>query len=207
MSPYSYDQHGRRVVVPSKGERRERSILEVAEKQLAEVGADTITVESVATAAGITRAALYRYFRSKNDVLAALVRQTVAVMHETVDELPAGPDDSLEQLLTVMVRRTEQMWREHGAVMRAAVELSATVESVREVWVSASSSTVDTTADIAVRAGLPDSDDEVGAHAITYALVQMTERVFYEASRSGADLHASGGTILAIWLRALRIAP
>jgi AcrR family transcriptional regulator len=207
VPPYLYDQNGRRVVPPSKGERRELSILEAAENQLAEVGVDGMTVESIATAAGITRAALYRYFRSKNDVLAELVRRTVSALHASIDQLPVEDDESPEELLRVLVGRTEEMWREHGAVMRAALELGPTVESVREAWDSAFGSVTATTAEIAVRAGVPDSDDGLGARAMTFALSQMTERVFYDASRSGADLHASAATILTIWLRALRIAP
>src|SRR3954466_3767735 len=70
----------RRRTAPRKGDLREAAILDAAERQLSDRGADRITVETIATAAGITRGALYFYFGSKNDVLAALVERTVTAV-------------------------------------------------------------------------------------------------------------------------------
>jgi AcrR family transcriptional regulator len=206
MVPHTYDEHGRRVVAPTKGEKREQAILDAAESQLVEIGADAMTVNTIATAAGITRGALYFYFRSKDDVIAALVRQTVAEHHEAIDLLPGGEDETPPDLIRLLIDRTRRMWKEHGAVMRAMIELAPTVESVREAWASAVDDAAGTAARIAERAGLPATTESNGSAAITRALVQMAGRAFYESSREGTSLEKTAETLTTIWLRALLLA-
>lgn len=60
----------------------------------------------------------------------------------------------------------------------------------------------DITRTIAERAGLPD-DGPTGVHAITTALVWMTERAFYQASKTGISLEDIGETFTHLWLNAL----
>ena len=204
MAPFSYDEHGRRVVMPTKGERREAAILDAAGKQLTDVGVEAMTVESIATVAGITRGALYRYFRSRNDVLAALARQNVEALHAAIDqdvdtELP--PADVIRDVIA----RTEAMWREHGDVIRALLEMSPAVAVVRDAWDATFTQVSELNVRLAVRAGLADDDSPTGATAITTALGGMTQRCFYEASRDGRDLGDAAATVLAVWLRSLNI--
>jgi AcrR family transcriptional regulator len=127
-------QSHRRRTAPRKGDVREAAILDAAERQLAEGGADRMTVETIATAAGITRGALYFYFGSKNDVVAALVERTAAAVIADIESAdqsaPTDPREALSQGIT----RTATSWAEHGAVMRAAVELSPSVPQIEACW-------------------------------------------------------------------------
>lgn len=187
----------RRARTATKGDRREQAILAAAEAHLAQAGPDTITVESLATAAGITRGSFYFYFGSKDEVLAALVARAITALTSDVaaTQTVADPATALRRAID----HTAQQWYDHGRVMRLAVDLSPTVPAIDTVWRAAIAATVDTTTSIARRAGLPDGD----AGALTTALVWMTERAFYQSRRD--DLPATARTLTTIWLRALRL--
>jgi AcrR family transcriptional regulator len=196
-------QSPRRRTAPRKGDLREAAILDAAERQLSEGGADRITVETIATAAGITRGALYFYFGSKNDVLAALVDRTAAAVVADIEDAeqsaPADPREALRQ----GINRTAKSWAEHGAVMRAAVELSLSVSQIEACWQAAIAATGSATRLSLVRAGVPDDDGPDGARAISAALVSMTERYFYRASKHGTSLTDAARTLTHIWLAVL----
>jgi AcrR family transcriptional regulator len=193
----------RRRTAPRKGDLREAAILDAAERQLSEVGADRITVETIATAAGITRGALYFYFGSKNDVLAALVERTAAAVVADIEDADQSASDDPREALREGVNRTARSWAEHGAVMRAAVELSASVPQIEACWQAALTAAGNATRPALVRAGVPDDDGPRGARAISAALGSMTERYFYLASKHGRSLTDAAQTLTHIWLALL----
>ncbi|WP_433662391.1 TetR/AcrR family transcriptional regulator [Nocardia sp. CA-128927] len=195
----------RRRTAPTKGDQRELAILDAAEKQLDTIGFDRMTIETITKAVGITRGAFYFYFASKNAVLAALVERTVATLRTEIEAADASGEPALA--LHRSIDQTRDMWRDHGDVMRAAVELTPTVPAIGECWHSAVTAIRDITRAIAERAGLPDDDGPTGAHAITTALVWMTERSFYQASKAGASLDDTAATLTHLWLNALNSAP
>lgn len=203
MSPYVYDERGRRVLAPTKGELRERAILDEAEKQLREVGPDAMTVESIANAAGINRATLYFYFRSKNDVLAALVQRAVNELTSGVATSDRAAGSAGAVAITEAIRRTALLWKTHGAVLRAAVDLTPSVESIAELWNRARTQVEQSCLAIV----LPDTadDDELAQRlpAVIRALVAMTEREFYTTFARDEDLDESVEVLSLIWTRAL----
>ncbi len=199
MAPYAYDENGRRVMAPSKGELREKKILDGAEKQLVDLGADDMTVESIATAAGLTRAALYFYFRSKNDVLAALVQRITVELSGGVATRERAVPQSPREALVSAIDLTRDLWDRHGAVMRAAVELSPSVPVIDHLWATARDSTIQSLTDLVADAATGEPDPR----AIVAALVGMTERVFYDASRSGSSLDSAAEVVATIWDRTL----
>ena len=204
MPPYVYDEHGRRVAAPSKGERRERAILDEAERQLRDVGADAMTVESIANAAGITRAALYFYFRSKNDVLAALVRRAAVEMTSgvaTSDQLDASPAKAIAEA----IRRTSLLWKAHGAVLRAAVDLAPGVPVIGELWGDARGQIERSAVDLVCGGAGDDPAETDNLPAMVRALVGMTEREFYVASSRGEDIDQVVETLQLVWNRSLRL--
>lgn len=187
-----------RRTAPTKGDLRERAILDAAERQLESAGADGMTVATIAQEAGITRGALYFYFGSKNEVLAALVERTVTTLRaevDAVDAAAAAPGDAVRQGL----RQTARMWREHGTVMRTAVELSPSVPAIDQAWRSAVVALADTVGGVAERAGLPPGT----AAEVATALVWMTERVFYQAFVADSSLDDAAATLFRVWLAAL----
>lgn len=201
--PAPREVKSRRRASPTKGDQRELAILDAAERQIIDVGLDRMTVETIATAAGITRGALYFYFSSKNDVLAALVERVASSIVSQVAQADASAPSDPREALRHGVLQTARLWREHGAVMRTAVELSPSVPAIDEHWRAAIAATASTTRGAMVRAGTPDDDGPRGAAALSGALVWMTERSFYEAVKGGASLDDVTETLIHLWLAAL----
>ncbi|MDQ1203862.1 TetR/AcrR family transcriptional regulator [Microbacterium sp. SORGH_AS_0862] len=201
MSPYAYDENGRRIVAPSKGELREKQILDEAEKQLIDIGHEAMTVESIATAAGLTRGALYFYFRSKNDVIAALVQRITVELTSAIATRRAASPTSAHGGLLSAIDLTRDLWSRHGAVMRTAIELSPSVPFIDHLWSSARAETIRSLTEITESAAIEASASERAS--VVSALVAMTERVFYEAIRSNSDLDAAAEVVTMIWNRAL----
>lgn len=201
MPPYAYDENGRRIAAPSKGALREKQILDEAEKQLLNTGHEAMTVESIATAAGLTRGALYFYFRSKNDVLAALVQRITVELTSAVATRRAAAPNSAHNALLSAIDLTRDLWSRHGAVMRAAVELSPSVPVIDQLWSSARFETIRSLTEITESASIEASASKRAS--VVSALVAMTERVFYEAVRSNSDLDAAAEVVAMIWSRTL----
>lgn len=205
MSPYVYDELGRRVSAPSKGQLREQIILDQAEKQLRDVGPDAMTVESIANAAGITRAALYFYFRSKNDVLAALVQRAVTELTSAVATSDAPSGTTAAAALTSAIGRTEDLWRRHGEVMRAAIELSPNAPVIATLWNDARSSVCESAAAVVRRGGAADPGGPTGVDAVVRVLVAMTEGAYLDATNRGDPLEEVTETVKLVWLHSLAL--
>ncbi|MEV7426965.1 MULTISPECIES: TetR/AcrR family transcriptional regulator [unclassified Streptomyces] len=182
-----------------KGDVRERAILDTCEALLSQKGYDAMTVGDIAQGAGITRGALYFYFGSKQEVVTALVARTVEHLWER-SRVTAETDEPRRAVAAAM-RRTVELWNEHGLVMRTAIDLSLTVPEIGELW----SRTADlfSTAITAVleRAGVQAGSGPEQASAMARALCWMIERTFYHASQeSREELRKASSTCEHIWL-------
>ncbi|HEX5587744.1 MAG TPA: TetR family transcriptional regulator, partial [Acidimicrobiia bacterium] len=62
----------------------------IALELFAESGYDSVTVEQVARAAGISESTFFRYFPTQEDVLFAMPRRVALRICDAVDERPAG---------------------------------------------------------------------------------------------------------------------
>ncbi|MBS1676274.1 MAG: TetR/AcrR family transcriptional regulator [Actinobacteria bacterium] len=185
---------------PTKGDRREQAILDAAEALLEERGLDPVTVEQIAAGAGISRASLYFYFGSKQEVVTALVARTMGVTRDDADTLAAEVDVPPQTTIERSIRRIEKQWLDHGVVMRAAVDNAPSNPEVREIWRGTVDLYVDLLGDVLVRAGVPDDGGPTGARALAKGLAWMGERNFYIASAiSKAEVRRVAETVLAIW--------
>ena len=105
----------------SKGDRREQAILDGARELLQTQPVDRLTVDALASAAGISRSSFYFYFDSKQAVLVALLSslwQEQATLADRGWLSAAGPQ---EQLLREALATSVRMWREHGPLLRHAM--------------------------------------------------------------------------------------
>ncbi|MDT0577135.1 TetR/AcrR family transcriptional regulator [Croceicoccus sp. F390] len=82
----------------SKGEQTRQRIVEIAEREFAELGYEAARLESIGKAIGIKRAAIFYYFRSKEELFSAVF----ADVHESLVSLTElrldGVDDPWERL-------------------------------------------------------------------------------------------------------------
>jgi len=184
-----------------KGDLREEQILDAAEDLLARRGFVHMTVSDIAEAAGMTRGALYFYFASKQDVLVALVARTVQALQEKSGAVlsDTGP---VADVISTALERTAQQWREHGVVMRAAVDFGSTVPEVDRLWTGTAHAFAEAVTALMGRAGVPLGDGPDDAAALARVWCWMVERSFYQASRiSSAEIDQAMKSCRTVWLR------
>lgn len=173
----SFSERGRRSPRTS-GDERERAILRTAEELLASQPLSRISVDALARGAGISRSAFYFYFPSKDAVVLSLldevVREAAAARDEALREGAALGPDSCRQSIAIFY----ETFGAHRALIRAAVELSATNteaqglrSQIMEGWVQ------HVVERIALERGAGIAPDGPPARALATALVQMNERV------------------------------
>lgn len=188
----------------SKGDLREQAILDVCERLLAQKGYEAMTVGDLAEGAGITRGALYFYFGSKPEVVAALVARNVAHLWKRSEAI-TRIEDPREAIATAM-QRTIELWSRHGLVMRTAIDLALTVPEIGELWDRTAELFITAITSVLERAGVPAGTGPQQASAIAEALCWMIERSFYHASqRSEQDLVQASATCEFIWLLSARL--
>jgi TetR/AcrR family transcriptional regulator, ethionamide resistance regulator len=192
---------------PSKGDLKERAILATCERLLGEKPLGEIGVDELAAGAGISRPTFYFYFESKNAVLRALVERLADQMYAEAASWLAREGDSPEVTVSRSIEAAAQQWREHGAVLRAAVGVWGSVPELQAFWEDIVQRFVDQSA---ARIG---EERESGTappgpepEALAKALIWMNERCFYTSSL-GADPALADDelvpTLTAIWLRAI----
>jgi AcrR family transcriptional regulator len=119
-------------------------LLDIAGELLGEVGIERISTNMIAARAGVSPAALYRYFKDKYAVMEALGRRLMdrqnALLFAWLNEHKAGGLDALGAHTAELLRRTAEITdNEPGGVwilraLRAVPQLShVRVESHREV--------------------------------------------------------------------------
>ncbi|MGC0420879.1 TetR/AcrR family transcriptional regulator [Embleya sp. AB8] len=182
-----------------KGDVRERAILDTCEALLADKGYDAMTVGDIAQGAGITRGALYFYFGSKQEVVTALVARTVEHLWER-SRVTAETEEPRRAVAAAM-RRTVELWNEHGPVMRTAIDLSLTVPEIGELWSHTADLFIAAITAVLERAGVPGGTEPEQASAMAHVLCWMIERTFYHASQdSRENLQKAASTCAHIWL-------
>jgi AcrR family transcriptional regulator len=170
-----------------KGDLREQQILDAAEDLLTTTGYADMTVADIAESVGITRAALYFYFGSKQEVLTALVARTVQVLRDRAAGAARDQTRPVDEAIGAALERTAELWRDHGPVMRMAVDLASTVPAIDELWSEAAEVSIDAIADVLRRAGVPTGTAPGDAPGLARALCWMIERTFYQASKISPD--------------------
>ncbi|MCG7596379.1 TetR/AcrR family transcriptional regulator [Mycobacterium sp. PSTR-4-N] len=192
----------RRSTAPRKGDLRREAILDATEDLLETIGYEAMTISDIADGAGITRGALYFYFGSKQEIITALFARYVQVLQEKSRDAAADAATGSAAIDTAM-ERTEALWREHGVVMRTAIDLASTIEELDTLWASTAELFTDAIRTILEHMGVPPGSGIDESSAIANALCWMIERNFYQASRgSKKELSRARRTCAEIWRRA-----
>lgn len=197
----------RRSGAPSKGDLREQKILEVLEDLLAVKSFDALTTNDIAERAGLSRASTYFYFSSKQEALVALFARMIEALREKSRAAADDPAEPRDAIATAM-RRTRDHWREHGLIMRVAIDQASTIPEIGALWTETADIFIDAIAAVLVRAGVPSHDGPDGAPALAGAVCWMVERTFYHASAVSLEaLDQAAETCEVVWLRVAGIEP
>jgi AcrR family transcriptional regulator len=144
-----------------------------ATEELLEEGASfaELGIERIATRAGISRTAFYFYFRDKRELLVRLTEEVNAELLAAASTWWSGSSD-----LRTALRAIASLYREHGALLRAVVEVSTYDEEVARFWRGLVGRFAEPTRErIEAEGGAPEL-----AGATAFALVWMVERSFYQ---------------------------
>jgi AcrR family transcriptional regulator len=100
-------------------EARRQRVLDAAEAVLAEVGV-TATMDDIAAAAGISRRTLFRYFPTREDLIARAIQRGYRRLNEEVfDETQldaSDPDELIRRVLTTTHQFAARMGKAHWQV-------------------------------------------------------------------------------------------
>jgi AcrR family transcriptional regulator len=191
----------------ASGDERERAILATAERLLEEKQLSEISVEDLASGAGISRPTFYFYFPSKDAVLLTLVDRMVAEAaanrEEALAKLAEEPRAGWRQGL----RAYFEVFGSRRAVILAAADLRTTNAEARtlwsqvmEGWVADVSAIIESERTRGVApAGQPARD-------LAIALLQMNERAqfaTFAGETPSLEEERVLDVLLDVWMRAI----
>ncbi len=110
------------------------AILSRAAKLFNTKGARSTTLADVANKLGLTKTSLYYYVRTKEDLIFQCYQSALAKLHQSLDEVEAETDDSLERVLRAMERHIEislDSLTSRGDYYAAPLELAVLPEANR----------------------------------------------------------------------------
>jgi AcrR family transcriptional regulator len=140
----------------------------------------TLSVERIARRAGISRTAFYFYFADKRELLIRLASRLSDELYREADAWWSGAGDGPEQL-TVALDKIAALYRAHGPLVCAIVEVSTYDEVVGPFWHALVGRFVDATAGrIASEVAGVAGASPVKPEATAFALVWMTERTLHQ---------------------------
>jgi AcrR family transcriptional regulator len=149
---------------------------------------------------------MYFYFGSKQEVLTALVARISQALRETAG---AARDDTgpVDAAIAAALQRTAQLWREHGPVMRMAVDLASSVPDIDQLWSAAAEVSIEAITAVLRRGGVRPGTGPGDASALARALCWMIERSFYQASKISTEaLDDAAKTCQVVWATVARSA-
>lgn len=167
---------------PSTAKRAQvqAAVLAATEQLLAEGNAYAdLNVERIAKAAGISRTAFYFYFADKRDLLMRLAADISEQLYRQADVFFSGDGDPSDQVREALTN-VGNLYREHGILIRAIVEVSTYEEDIAIFW----RGLLDQFVDSMQRRLEAERKDHPGPHgdtrATAFALTWMVERTFYQ---------------------------
>lgn len=107
-----------KVIGKSKKEVLRQNVLEAAARLFAQRGFGGTNLQDIADALGISRPALYYYFKSKEDILASLVEEVTVFSGHQATELASKADFNPSETLRQMVFNHAKWLLEHPVEFR-----------------------------------------------------------------------------------------
>jgi AcrR family transcriptional regulator len=183
---------------------REQTILDAAQSIAAESGMGAVQIAPVAHRADIAAGTVYRYFPSKNnliaEVIASAAERELAAMREAADAAP-GPLSALAACIATFAARALNDRRLTWAVLAEPVD--ANIDALRVEFRRAIASELAKRINIAVSGQhLPDQDARAAAPAIVGALL---EGLIGPLAAPGDNARAAVQTVTLLSLRALGV--
>jgi AcrR family transcriptional regulator len=172
----------RRPELPSEKRRAiEADVLQATESLLGE-GASyaSLSIERIATRAGISRTAFYFYFADKRELLMRLAADAAEQLYREAGTWWSDSGDGAGQLGEAL-GKIAALYRAHGPLVCAIVEVSASDPVVGVFWRDLVGRFVSASAErIEAEQAAGRADAALDPRATAFALVWMTERSFHQ---------------------------
>ncbi|CAN5167982.1 TetR/AcrR family transcriptional regulator [soil metagenome] len=168
----------RRPELPTEKRQAVEATVLRAMEDLLEEGATyaALSVERIAKRAGISRTAFYFYFADKRELLMRLASELSDELYGEADAWWSGAGDGPAQL-KVALGKIAVLYRAHGPLVCAIVELSTYDEIVGPFWHALVGRFGDASA---ARIAAEGSSGVPSPEATAFALVWMTERTLHQ---------------------------
>jgi AcrR family transcriptional regulator len=175
---------------PARGQTRD-TLVRVAADLLEEGGIEAVTLREVGRRAGVSRAAPYRHFDSKEGLLAAVCAHDLVVLREALEEAAARartPLGALERMLDVFIASARLQPHRYGLLFssefegRDDPELEEAAEACLAVFIAATA------------AVLPPGDPRRRDPRRTAALIIATAHGVADLERNGHLTREKWGT-------------
>ena len=125
-------------------EARRQQILDAARRRFTANGFHATSMQDILGECGLSAGAVYRYFRSKEDIVAAIAEQAVSAIRDAFadEDEPLSVGDIIDRALAVVDERAEaddlgrlalQVWAEGGRSETLRLRLAGAVREAREV--------------------------------------------------------------------------
>jgi AcrR family transcriptional regulator len=171
---------------------RSAQIVEAALELLADTPVDSLTTRQIAKHVGVSQPALFRHFRTRQQLLVGAVEHVTAAIGERVEAALAGPHDPLGRVRAVVEILVSQAARTpgvprllfHDAAKPASAELDVVLRRLAEMQLGLLAESVRA----AQRAGQAPPD--VDATASARLLVAAIQGVCLQAQLTGEPLDA-----------------
>lgn len=183
----------------------ERSVLAATEALLDDGHSYAdLSIEAIASAAGIKRSGFYFYFRDKRELLMRLTEDVTEILYAEADAWWSGEGDGPAELADAL-QRVVSHYREHEVLLRAVVEASAYDEVVAQFWRALMTRFVEASRVRIEAEQAAGHADGVPAAETAFALTWMTERSCYQWLIAGRETSEPGfaDSLTGIWTRAI----
>jgi AcrR family transcriptional regulator len=90
-----------------RGPNRREEVIEVSARLFRQAGYQTTTLDDVANAMGFTKAAIYHYFDSKEDILFEIHKRLITAAVERAGAIVDGPGDAADKFSRILVDHIE----------------------------------------------------------------------------------------------------
>lgn len=118
-------------LTPKQAERRRR-VIEAALQLAREGGYDAVQMRDVAAVANVALGTIYRYFSSKDHLLAAAMAEWTGELQVRLSQLPPRGDSPVDQLVDVFKRACRALERQPKLAASLITALSAADQGVHE---------------------------------------------------------------------------
>jgi AcrR family transcriptional regulator len=105
-----------------------------------------LTVDEIASSAGLSRSAFYTHFRDKNDLLLGAVEEIAEELYRMADRWWHGEGPPAKQVRDA-IEGVVSVYAKHAGVLRVATEVSTYDEDVRKLWLAIVKRFIDATAE------------------------------------------------------------